>query len=179
MRWSRGLLIDRKSWGARGGLATDGTAEAGGEKESRAQRLLRAKLGLVSESLEERHFADSQSRRQRGSKVTEREQSGKKKRLDQGSEGEPVLAGAGWALPHTGQSWGLQGHSQELEEGVADLLLQPVCQGHHKSSSCCVSGQLQSQRRGGALRPLGGVEVRRTAPETKGRGFMWANLDLL
>lgn len=67
------MLIDRKNWGARGGLVTDGTAEAGGEKVSRAQRLLRAKLGLVSESLEERQLAD----RQRGSKVTEREQSGK------------------------------------------------------------------------------------------------------
>lgn len=101
-------MSDRKNWGARGGLVTDGTVEAG-EEVSRVQRLLRAKLGLVSERLEERQLADSQSRSQRVEAV-------RQIRLDQGSEGEPVLAGAGWALPLRGRAGGLQGHIQELEE---------------------------------------------------------------
>lgn len=78
MRWSQRLLSDRKNWGARGGLVTDGTVEAGEEKVSRVQRLLRAKLGLVSERLEERQPADSQSRSQRVEAV-------RQIRLDQGS----------------------------------------------------------------------------------------------
>lgn len=101
-------MSDRKNWGARGGLVTDGTVEAG-EEVSRVQRLLRAKLGLVSERLEERQLADSQSRSQRLEAV-------RQIRLDQGSEREPVLARAGWALPLRGRAGGLQGHIQELEE---------------------------------------------------------------
>ena len=109
MRWSQRLLSDRKSWGARAGLVTDDAVEAGEEKVSRAQRLLRAKLGLMSEGLEERQLADSQSRSQRGEAV-------RQIRLDQGSERELVLARAGWALPLRGRAGGLQGHIQELEE---------------------------------------------------------------